>query len=235
MAHTLSPSTSHARLRSYCVQVEAGLEAVPELAGQAEAWRSVREEVVAHRAVAEAGNDGLVKARAVHRVHDTTWDARYTEGSGLAYLLANKDAKKEPYATVFRVTARRATALGHTKSTAVGARALAEAQRAGRPELDLWAGRFADANAALEASGRAMEAAEEALDDPRFGKRALVRRLNALVATTEAQILTTFPGATTLSEAILVPSWERKRSRRAEDDADADEADTDTDTDDQPA
>jgi len=205
-------------LRLLCVQVEAGLEAVDELKAKAADWRALAGEVVAHRAQAEAGNDTLTKARAVNRVRDAAWDASYTEGAGLAYLLAGKKAAAEPYATVFRVPARRATGLGHVKATEVGERAVAEAKRAGLPELDAWATRFAPLNAALVASGRAMEAAEDALDDPRFGKRALVRKVNTLLATTEAFILTQFPGRGALAEAILMPSWERRGGRAEADD-----------------
>ena len=48
---------------------------------------------------------------------------------------------------------------------------------------------------------------------PRFGKRALVRKLNTLVATTEAFVLTTFPGRSALADAILVPAWARGGGR----------------------
>ena len=42
--------------------------------------------------------------------------------------------------------------------------------------------------------------AEDALDDPRFGKRGLVRKLNELVAITEAFILTAYPGRAALAD-----------------------------------
>lgn len=217
MAHTLSLTTSHARLRGYCLQVEASLSAVPELASKAADWRVAKQEVIEHRALTESGSDVLVMAQAVNRVRDAGWDISYTEGSGLAYLLAGKKAQNEPYATVFRVPARRATSLGYLKATEVGERALAEAKRFGDPQLDAWAERFSKANAALSESGRAMEAAEDALDDPRFGKRALLRKLNALIAATEAFILTQFPGRSALAEAILIPAWERKGGKAADD------------------
>lgn len=226
MAHTLDLTTSHARLRSYCVQVEAGLSAVSELAARADDWRASKQAVVEHRALAESGGDALVMARAVNRVRDASWDAHYTEGSGLAFLLSGKKADNEPYASVFRVPARRATSLGHLKATDIGKRALAEAKRVGDPQLDAWAERFAAVNAALAESGRAMEAAEDALDDPRYGKRAIVRKMNALIATTEAFILTQFPGRSALAEAILVPAWER-RGGKAATDAEPDEPELD--------
>lgn len=217
MAPTLILMTSHARLRSYCVQVEAGLEAVPELASQAAQWRALKQEVVEHRSLAEAGNDGLTRARAVNRIKDSNWDAAYTEGAGIAYLLSGKQAKNEPYATVFRVPARRATGLGHAKATEVGLRALAEAERVNNPLLDEWATRFAPLNAALAESGKTMEAAEDSLDDPRFGKRALVRRINQAIAQTEAFILMQFPGKSALADALLVPSWQRRGGKTSAD------------------
>lgn len=226
MAQTLSPMTSHARLRAYCVQVESSLEAVPELAARAADWKAMRHEVTAHRALAEDGNDGLAKARAVNRVRDAAWDASYREGSSLAYFEAGKRSDAEPYATLFRVPARKAISLGHAKATEVGRRVLAEARRyVGSPALQDWAERFAAANAALVASGKAMDEAADALDDPRFGKRALVRKLNTLVATTEAFVLTTFPGRSALADAILVPAWARGGGRDSDAADDPDGAD----------
>ena len=127
MAHTLNPTTSHNRLRSYCVQVEASLSAIPELASRANDWRGIHQEVVAHRLLAEAGNDVLTMTRAVNRVRDAAWDAGYTEGAGLAYFLSGKRTSAELYAFGFRVPAKRATSLGHAKATEVGDRSLAEA------------------------------------------------------------------------------------------------------------
>lgn len=210
MAHTLSLTTSHARLRSYCVQVEASLEAVPTLAPLAERWRGLKGAVVEHRALAEGGADTLTRARAVHRVRDAAWDGGYSEGSGIAYLLSGKRANNEPYATVFRVPSRRATSLGHAKATEVGARALAEAKRVGDAMLTTWAERFEPMNHALVESGRAMDQAEVALDDPRYGKRALIRQINQAIALTEAEILIRFPGKGSLADAILVPVWARR-------------------------
>lgn len=213
MAHTLSPTTSHARLRSYCVQVEASLSAIPVLAPLGERWRALQGEVVAHRALAESGGDALTRARAVNRVRDATWDAAYTEGAGIAYLLAGKRARDEPYSTVFRVPSKRATSLGHVKASGVGVRALAEARRASFRDLYTWADRFEPINKALTESGGAMDAAEVALDDPRYGKRALVRLINQTIAATEAQILLQFPGKGTFADAILVPAWARRGSK----------------------
>lgn len=217
MAPKLNVMTSHARLRSYCVQVEAGLSAIAELASRVDEWVALKQAVVDHRLLAETGNDALTRSRAVNRVKDTRWDAGYTEGAGIAYLLSGKKASNEPYATVFRVPSRRATSLGHAKATEVGERAIAEARRVKNPMLDEWAARFETINAELAASGKAMEAAEDSLDDPRFGKRALVRRINQAIATTEAFILMQFPGQGALADALLVPSWVRRGGKPAPD------------------
>lgn len=176
----------------------------------------------------EAAADVLVRALTINRVTD----ASYTECSGIAYLLAGKKPKNEPYASVMRVPAKRATKLGHVKATELGDRVLAEVTRSEQPTLTAWATTFAPANAALKASSTAMEAAEDALDDPRFQKRALICQLNTLIATTEAAILTAHPGSGSLADAILVPSWARRDGTQKADDDAGDDAEVDVDGDD---
>jgi hypothetical protein len=192
------------------VQVKAGLTAVPELAIKAAEWDAQRHRITEHRAAWEDGQDALTIAQTTNRVRDTNWDASYTEGSGIAFLLARKKKDADPYATVFRVPARRATGFGHMKATEIGDNAIASAARFQLPPLDDWIQSFTAANEALKVSGGAMEAAEDALDEPRFSKKSIVRAHNNLIATTEAFILTTFPGRGDLADAILIPSWERR-------------------------
>ena len=226
MAYTFDTSTSHGRMRSYCVQVEAGLEAMTPLAAKASDWQAMKQAVVEHRSLWEGGADAVTKAQTRNRVSDANWDASYTEGSGIAFLLSGKKSKSDPYATIMRVPASRATSLGYVKATEIGDRVLAAVERFALPPLSEWASGFASANDALKASGQGMDAAEDALDDPRFGKRALVRRLNDLIAVTEAFILTQFPGRSALADAILVPPWASKRGKRKDaPDADAPEDD----------
>jgi len=237
MTYKFDATTSHQRLRAHSVQVKAGLTAVPELAAKAADWDAQRLRVVEHRAAWESGQDTLTVAQTINRVRDTNWDASYTQGSGIAYLLAKKKKDADPYATVFRVPARRATGFGHLKATEIGDKAITAAGRFQEPTLQGWAQSFSTANEALRSSGKAMEAAEDALDDPRFSRKSLVRAHNDLIAVTEAFILTTFPGRGDLADAILIPSWERSRSKRKPGDdedldvrdvepADSDDADT---------
>ena len=213
MTYKFEVSTSHQRLRQHGVQVRAGLSAVPELGSIVDRWVAQVARITEHRAAWEAALDELAIAQTINRVTDTNWDASYTEGSGLAYLLAKKKKDEEPYRTVFRVPARRATGLGHVKAVEVGDRAIAEARRFQMPSLTGWAETFTTANETLKVSGKAMESAEDALDDPRFSKMQLVRAHNELIAATEAFILTTFPGRGDLADAILIPARERRRAK----------------------
>ena len=213
MTYKFEVSTSHQRLRQHGVQVRAGLSAVPELVSMVERWVAQTARITEHRAAWEAGQDELTITQTINRVSDTNWDASYTEGSGLAYLLAKKKKDEDPYRTVFRVPARRATRLGHVKAFEVGDRAIAEARRFQLPALSGWADTFTAANERLKASGRAMEAAEDALDEPRFSKTQLVRAHNELIAATEAFILMAFPGRGDLADAILIPTRERRREK----------------------
>lgn len=223
MTYKFDATTSHQRLRAHSVQVKAGLTAVPELSAKAADWDAQRQRVVEHRTAWEGGQDALTVAQTINRVRDTNWDASYTQGSGIAYLLAKKKKDADPYATVFRIPARRATGFGHVKATEVGDKAIVAAARFQEPTLQGWAQSFATANDALKTSGKAMEAADDALDDPRFSRKSLVRAHNDLIAVTEAFILTTFPGRGDLADAILIPSWERNRSKKASGDAGDDE------------
>jgi len=213
MTYKFEVTTSHQRLRAHSVQVKAGLTAVPELAAKVADWEAQRQRITDHRAAWESGQDALTVAQTINRVRDTNWDASYTEGSGLAYLLAKKKKDADPYATVFRVPAKRATGFGHLKATEIGDKAIAAAGRFQLPALQGWAQSFGAANEALRESGKSMGAAEDALDDPRFSRKSLVRGHNDLIAVTEAFILTTFPGRGDLADAILIPSWERRRAK----------------------
>lgn len=213
MTYKFDVTTSHQRLRAHAVQVKAGLTAVPELAPKASDWDTQRLRVVEHRTGWEDGQDALTVAQTINRVRDANWDASYTKGSGLAYLLANKKKDADPYATIFRITAARATGFGHVKATEIGDKAIAAAAYFPEPSLNAWAQSFVIANDALKASGKAMEAADDALDDPRFSRKALVRTHNDLIAVNEAFILSAFPGRGDLADAILIPSWERSRRK----------------------
>lgn len=213
MTYKFELTTSHQRLRTHSVQVKAGLTAIPELAAKAAEWDAQRQRITEHRATWEDGQDALTVAQTINRVRDTNWDAAYTEGSGIAYLLAKKKKDADPYATVFRVPAKRATGFGHLKATEIGDKAIVAVSRFQLPALQGWVQSFATANDALKESGQAMEGAEDALDDPRFSKKSLVRAHNDLIAITEAFILTTFPGRGDLADAILIPSWERRRTK----------------------
>lgn len=222
MTYKFELTTSHQRLRAHSVQVKAGLTAVPELAAKAAEWDAQRQRITEHRSAWEGGQDALTVAQTINRVRDTNWDAAYTEGSGIAFLLAKKKKDADPYATVFRVPARRATGFGHLKATEIGDKAISAVGRFQLPALQGWVQSFSTTNDALKESGKAMEAAEDALDDPRFSRKSLVRAHNDLIAVTEAFILTTFPGRGDLADAILIPSWERRRAKGASANADED-------------
>ena len=133
MTYKFDATTSHQRLRAHSVQVKAGLTAVPEIASKAADWDAQRQRILGHRTEWEDGLDGLTIAQTVNRVRDTNWDASYTEGSGIAYLLAKKKKDADPYATVFRVPAKRATGLGHVKATEIGDKAIVAVGRFPEP------------------------------------------------------------------------------------------------------
>lgn len=213
MTYKFDVATSHQRLRAHAVQVKGGLMSVPELASKVAEWDAQRVRIGEHRTDWENGQDALVIAQTVNRVRDTNWDASYTDGSGIAFLLAKKKKDADPYATVFRVPAKRATGFGHIKATEVGDKAIVAANRFQDPVLIGWAQSFQGANEALKASGKAMEAADDALDSPRFSRKGIVRAHNDLIAVTEAFILSTFPGRGDLADAILIPSWARNRKK----------------------
>ncbi|MCC6622981.1 MAG: hypothetical protein IT385_17110 [Deltaproteobacteria bacterium] len=214
MSYKVNPSTSYGRMRRYVAQVIGGLESREATRARVDAWRALQQEVIAERGTREAADDVLLAAAARARVEDAEWDAALGATSSRAYELAKKDAGADPYATLFgKIDAKRARSMGLAKATAVGRAVVKDGRRLGVTELGAELETLEAATTRLEEAQRAVESAEDALFTPRLAKKKLVRKLNELIAVTEAAILTAFPGRDEIVSAILIPWFERRSGR----------------------
>lgn len=217
MAYQFEVTTGYGRLRQYASQVLGGVGAREALAAQSEGWRGMLGRIVAERAQREEADDAVLMAGALARVADADFDASIGEVSGVSWLLAGKKVAGEPYQTLFgRIDAKRAKGLGVAKASAVGERVVRDGRRLGAEELAAPLSGLEKATGALSNAQTRLEAAEDALFEPRQAKKKLVRDLNQLIAVTEAAILTAYPGRSDLVSAILVPWFQRRRAGAAE-------------------
>lgn len=214
MRYGLQETSSLERLLALATGVIAALEAKPETAEQAAPWKELKTQLRGARDARDDDRDAVYAAAARVRVLDAEWDAAVTDLSGRAWLAAGKDARTEPYASLFgSVKASDAVRLGVSKAQAFGARLVARARELGHADLTAAVDRLAAATEALSAAGaRRDEASEKALlHDIR--RRSLVRAAKDLGDATEVAILTRFPGRRDLVAAVLAAPEEDRRRR----------------------
>lgn len=216
MAYSFDETVSYSRARRYASQVIGGLAARPVLAAQVVDWRAMKQRIRIERDQREDADDLIIETSTATRVDDVDFDFCLTKTSGRSWELSGKDASAEPHATLFgKVPAKRARSFGPAKATEVGLRVVKDGRKFALPELEASLAELEAATAVLGTSFKAFEDAEDALFTPRQAKKKLVRALNLLIATTEAAVLTAFPGREDIVSAILLPWFERKNGKTA--------------------
>lgn len=204
MSYQLPEAASLETLLDYATDVIAGLEAVPELAGLAAPWRTLRDGLRTDRDARDEARATLRGAQRKASVLDMLWDRALVDLSGRAFLAAGKNAGNEPYASLFgTVSAADATKLGAHNASAFGAQVVARANSLAHADL-------AGAVATLEAATSALETAGATRDD--LEVKAQLHEITRIqrcvtvekqVATTEVGVLTLFPGRADLVRATL--------------------------------
>ncbi len=222
MAYSFSENTSYGRARRYTAQVIGGLKARKELAGQVDAWTTFKARIIHERQLRELADDAVLEASTLGRVEDAQFDVDLGSVSSHAFLAAGKDAKATPYDELFgKDDAKRVKAFGIVRAAEAGRRIVKDGRRLEVPNLVPQLDQLDATTARLQAAATGVEAAKDALFGPRRVKKVLIADLNHLIATTEAAILTAFPGRDDLVSAITRPWFERKGKKTPGTDADA--------------
>jgi hypothetical protein len=238
MAYKFRTSTSFGRARRYLSQCIGGVEARPQTAHLSPPLKALRDEFVAQRAARESVDDLVLVTTARLRVEDVDWDNALGQVSSKSYLLSNKDADSDPYATLFgKVDAKRARGFGAAKAVIVGETVVRDGRRLDA-DLEAELNQLEVATNRLSEAKRLFDEADDALFVPRQSKKKLINKLNDLIAVTEAGILTAFPGRDDIVSAILTPWFARRYGKSSADsgepeipdlDDEGDEADDDAD------
>jgi len=223
MAYQFPDKTSFPRLRDYTAQVIGGCKARPDQLGtQVASWQATKVRVVELRSQREGANDAALEASTGARVEDVQFDVDLGGASAKSFELSGKDASKTPYVELFgKDDARTVKGYGPVKAVAAAGRIVKDGRRLKATEAaSIFAERAAELLPALDrleaSTGRLGAAAtrvadaKDALFAPRQAKKKLVADLNALIAVTEAAILTAFPGRDDIVSAILLPWFERR-------------------------
>jgi len=225
MAYVLSRTMSLESMRSYVVQVIAGLNAVSELAPLAAPWRGEKDALGKQREARDADLDLEVETSARVRVCDAEWDLAVGQLSKTALYLAGGNAKKEPYAQLFGgMKAQKMRSLGPAKASVVAAALVAKCSAMTSPEMLAAAQEIAQKTEALAAAENADAAAEAKVLTHGVERAKTLRRWEGLIAETEVAILTRYPGRDDLVRAILDPTPERRSSKQDEASNDTTEA-----------
>jgi hypothetical protein len=202
------PSTwSLESLLAYCWGVEAGLLANDDTASLAPKW-------VAHIGLVRKGRDArddarqkTARAEARTRVFDARFDSQIVFFSGTAYLAAGKDAKAEPYHSLFgTVSAKDAIGLGAGKATIFGSQIIATATHLAHASLMALIAPFKLIVEKLGAAGDERRAAAQAEKLHDIDRERLVEATEHLAAETEIALLKIFlgqAGAKDLVRSIL--------------------------------
>lgn len=218
MSYQLNPTSSIEAMTDYAVAARAGLavpgEGLEDLAvpftdfiGRARVARDARDD-------ARHAWIGLV---AVYRARDFRWDGKIVALSAEAYHAAGKNADADPYAPLFgTLKAGDARHLGAARATAFGALVVKKANAIGHPALATSTAALADANDALALAHTQKVEAYDALRLHALTRTRLLGELHALIATTEAAILTRFPGDRDRVRATLAPLRRDEREDEAE-------------------
>jgi hypothetical protein len=222
MAYKLMRTTALEGLREYTVGVIAGLKAVKGLESLAAPWQTAKANIVKARDARDDARDAECETTAHVRVADAQWDRAVVELSGLTFLVSGKDAKAEPYAQLFgTLKAEKLKKLGPAKATAAGAELVEKLGAIRHPQLGASAKELDKLTKQLAAAEEADAAAELAALTHEIERVKLLRRLEVLIAETEARILAKFPGDEGLVRAILSTVDMRKGGRSEAEEADS--------------
>src|SRR5262245_30799454 len=101
MSFHLQPHSSIEALLDYVVGVSAALKAKEELATAATPWEELRRDLKQARDERDESRYVRIQASARVRVVDADWDEQVGALSGRAFLAADKQASKPPYAPLF--------------------------------------------------------------------------------------------------------------------------------------
>lgn len=236
MSYSIPNTWSLEKIRAYVVKVTGALVALNELGKLklegmeplcgswlpqlVEQWRKEQAAVVKARDARDAARDLVVERNAVVAVYDMQWDATVGQMSSLAFLLAKSRANQDPYKTLFgSVKATALQKLGPAKAT-VAARRLVEKVRALLDkELLPLADTLERQSELLAAASESDVQAETALLGHAVSRVKLIRHLEMVIATTEVELLTRFPGRSDLVRAVLDPVTEKRRTKNADETA----------------
>lgn len=213
MSYRLTRSWSFESLRTYVVQVIAGLRAA-KLEDLAAPWVEKKAAVRTARDAREDARDREAETTAVVRVADSEWDNTVLLLSGTAYLASGKDAQQPPYSELFgTVKAAEMRELGPAKASVAGKKLATKTLALADSQLSALGQEIAAKTEALGTAESADEAAEIALLAHDVARLQLVQAIEKLGAETEAQILSRHPGRKDLVRAILDPSPEKRGSK----------------------
>ena len=222
MAYKLRKTVGLEAMREYAVGVIAGLKAVKGLEPLAAQWQTAKANIVKARDARDEARDAERETTACVRVADAQWDHSVGQLSGLAYLISGKSEKGEPYAQLFgTVKAAQLRNLGASKTTAAGTLLVEKLAAIGHAQLNAPAKELDKLTKALAAAEEADAAAEIAALTHEIERVKLVRKLETLIAETEAKILAKFPGQDDLVRAILTTVEERQAKKGGANDAEA--------------
>jgi len=214
MSYRFELNTSYQRLRRYGAQVSGGLRARKVFDPHATSWAQMKQRIKREREQREEADDAVLEASTVTRVEDADNDAALTAVSGRSWELSNKEASADPHATLFKIPAKRIKSFGAARAVEESSRIVRDGRRFAELDFEKTLDGLETTSARLATAFQAFEAADDALFDPRRAKKALIRDINALIAVTEAAILTAFPGRDDIVSAILQPWFERKAKRK---------------------
>lgn len=226
MSYQLGENCSLEAMTDYAVGAHAGL-AVPE-EGLEDLAQPFAEFIARLRAARDARDDaryGWIRSIAVFRARDTRWDRTIIHASSEAFHASGKDASAEPYVLLFNtVKANEARSLGPAKAAAFGTTLAKKFDTISHPALAGHADAIRATSAALVQAAAAKAEAYDAVLMHSIKRTQLLNELHTLIATTEAAILTRFPGATDRVRATLAP--QRRKERGSEDASEGTEDDS---------
>lgn len=207
MSYDIRDSSALEALREYGQGVIAALEARDALKPSAAPWHALDAKLRAARDTRDEARFARVRTIRRYGVVKADFFDALTKVSGHAYLLADKDASKPPYATLFKHrTAAEMRDLGFNNLKDQGDALFAAANDVTAPELADGLAKLRASFDLVVAAGEARKAARLALMTHENARAAFVIETEELGDVTEAAILGLFPGRSDLVRVILSPS-----------------------------
>lgn len=221
MSFQIPDNASFDRLVEYSTGVIASLEAIEETRSLSPKWLELRTKITDMRSEWEKANWNLIGASARVHVCDSRWDDQVVEISGRAWLAAHKDAKIEPYKSLFgTIKANDLIRMGPHKATVWGHKLLAKGRELKHPELDSLLSSFETTTAELQKAFIDRMECSEQLAMFSVRKNKMINEIEALIANTEIDVLQIFPGSRRTVRAMI--SWNTHMGRNSNKKLDAD-------------